>query len=690
MNTDNLLKKAIFFHKNGNFEEARILFNKILKINPNDFEAVHSLGTIAAQNQDYMLASELLTHAISLNPLIASSYCNLGNVYRELKQFDKAFQCFDKALEIDSSNHVIQMSKGNCYFSCDMFEQALIHYNHAIKINPFNATLHYLTGVSFNRVNKLNEAINSLNSAITYNESYHEAYFQLGLIALKQNDPLKAVANFTMAITIKPDYSEAYHNSGLALFELKELEAANISYLKALELNPSLDYLLGTCLHNKMHICDWSNLEAGLDLYRNEIKNKNISLPFVALSLIDDESLHFNVAKNYMQHKYPKNNSIEFDKIRVNNNKIKIGYYSADYCNHATTHLMLKLFELHDRNSFEIYGFSFGNKILDEMHYKVINNFDKFFDVDSFSDNEIVSLSRDLNIDIAVDLKGYTKDNRTEIFAKRCAPIQVNYLGYPGTMGADYIDYIIADSVVIPESSKKYYSEKIIYLPNSYQVNDDSRVISNHAFSKEELNLPTEGFIYCCFNNNYKITPKVFSAWSEILRSVNGSVLWLLGDTAIAEKNLRQSAINEGLDPNRIIFANRISPELHLSRHKLADLFLDTCPYNAHTTASDSLWAGLPLLTKFGNSFASRVAASLLKSVGLPELITYSDSEYIEKAIYLATNKEELLKLKNKLFLNRDNFPLFKTSLFCNNLEKAYKEIHKRRSNNNNPDDIYV
>jgi predicted O-linked N-acetylglucosamine transferase (SPINDLY family) len=257
-------------------------------------------------------------------------------------------------------------------------------------------------------------------------------------------------------------------------------------------------------------------------------------------------------------------------------------------------------------------------------------------------------------------------------------------------MGADYIDYIIADSIVIPAESRKYYTEKVIYLPNSYQVNDDSREISNQIFSKEQLQLPDKGFIYCCFNNNYKITPEVFSIWSEILHAVDGSVLWLLGDTEIAERNLRQSAINEGLNPNRIIFAKRISTEQHLSRHKLADLFLDTSPYNAHTTASDSLWSGIPLLTKFGNSFAARVAASLLKSVDLPELITYSDSEYIEKAIYFAKNKDELYKIKNKLSLNRDKFPLFNTSLFCKNIEKSFKEIYKRKKEGKRPDHIFI
>jgi predicted O-linked N-acetylglucosamine transferase (SPINDLY family) len=351
---------------------------------------------------------------------------------------------------------------------------------------------------------------------------------------------------------------------------------------------------------------------------------------------------------------------------------------------------MAELFELHDKNQFELVGFSFGPETNDEMRQRLKSPFDKFIKVFNMSDMEIAQLSRDLNIDIAVDLKGFTQDSRVGIFAYRAAPIQVNYLGYPGTMGAEYIDYIIADKTIIPVEFQSCYSEKIVYLPNSYQVNDRKRLISDRQFTRQELGLPENGIIFCCFNNNHKILPATFYGWVRILKAVEGSVLWLLEDNEWSKDNLKKEAESNGIAPNRLVFAKRLPLAEHLARHRHADLFLDTLPYNAHTTSSDALWTGLPVLTMMGKSFAGRVSASLLNAIGLPELITNSQEEYESLAIELAMNPNKLADIKLKLGNNQLSTPLFDTTLFAKNIEAAYLRMYERNQNSMQPDHIFV
>jgi len=394
--------------------------------------------------------------------------------------------------------------------------------------------------------------------------------------------------------------------------------------------------------------------------------------------LNDDTFLHKKSSEIYAQSRYSFNPVLEPIVKRKQSQKIRVGYFSADFHNHATGHLMAELFELHNKSQFKLVCFSFGPIVNDKMRQRLEKSFDQFIEVGRKSDVEIAKLSRDLNIDIAVDLKGFTKDARTGIFALRAAPIQVNYLGYPGTMGADYIDYIIADKTLISPESQSCYSEKIVYLPNSYQVNDRKRAISASQFTRQELGLPENGFVFCCFNNNFKILPVTFDGWMRILKAVEGSVLWLLQDNSWAVKNLKKEAQKQGVNAERLVFADRVPPSEHLARHRRADLFLDTFPCNAHTTASDALWTGLPVLTLMGRSFASRVAASLLKAVGLPELITSTQDAYEALAIELAKNPQKLADIKLKLTNNRLTTPLFDTPLFTKNIEAAYLEMYER------------
>jgi len=389
----------------------------------------------------------------------------------------------------------------------------------------------------------------------------------------------------------------------------------------------------------------------------------------------------------YAQDKYPFNPILGTILKRSKNEKIRIGYFSADFKNHPVAFLIAELFEIHDRRQFEIYAFSLINAA-DEMKGRLQLAFDHSIEIQVMTDIEIAQLSRSLNIDIAVDLTGYTKDSRTGIFSYRAAPIQVNYLGYPGTMGADYIDYIIADKTLIPLDAQSSYTEKVVYLPNSYQVNDRKRLISDRQFTRQELRLPENRFVFCCFNNNFKILPATFEGWMRILKAVEGSVLWLLQDNSWAVENLKKEAEKQGISADRLVFAERLPLPEHLARHRQADLFLDTFPYNAHTTASDALWSGLPVLTLMGRSFASRVAASLLNAIDLPELITTGQEGYEALAIELALNPQKLAEIKLKLANNRLTTPLFDTPLFAKNLETAYIKMYERYQADLGPEQI--
>jgi predicted O-linked N-acetylglucosamine transferase (SPINDLY family) len=402
-----------------------------------------------------------------------------------------------------------------------------------------------------------------------------------------------------------------------------------------------------------------------------------VILPFPLLALIDDPKLQKKASEIYANDKFPENHSLPKLERYPKHSKIRIGYFSADFKMHPVATLTAELYETHDRSQFEIHAFSFGPDNNDEMNLRIKAGVDHFHEVSSKSDKDIALLARSLEIDIAVDLGGYTADSRTGIFAMRAAPIQVNYLGYPGTMGAKYMDYIIADRTVIPKEHQKHYTEKVVYLPDSYQSNMSMLKISNENFSRNDFGLPENGFVFCCFNNDFKITPTIFQSWMRILSATEDSVLWLFEKNKVTSKNLKQKAVDYGVSKNRIFFSNNLPIEKHLKRIQIADLFLDTSPYNAHTTSSDALRVGLPVITCLGKSFASRVAASLLNSVNLSELITSNRDEYESLAIELATDKNKYHEITQKLAKNISHTPLFNSLLFTKNIEAVFQKIYQ-------------
>ncbi len=603
-----------------------------------------------------------------------------------------------EALDICEHLLITQGSDENIYtltgvilIQLGRYLDALEMLNQAISINPNNLDAHYNIGVILQSMHRINECIASYQQVLKLQPKHCDALNNLGAVLFSIHEYEEALVVYDRLTEVNSNYAQAYNNKGLILGALNSPEEAVVCFERALSLVPGYEYLLDTLIHYRMKICDWSNYEKNLNQMLTEVaQGAKVSTGFSILSVAPQAKIHRIVSEVLCADKYAeKSGSVSLVKKTISN-KIRIGYFSADFHNHATTCLMAELFERHDRDRFELFAFSFGPDLQDQMRHRVTSAFDHFFDVRFKSDEEIAKLSRVWSIDIAVDLKGLTQDHRLGIFSYRAAPIQVNYIGYPGTVAAPYMDYIIADHTLIPKESRQYYSEKVVYLPGSYQVNDRQRKIADRIFTRAELGLPEQGFVFCCFNNNYKITPDVFDSWVRILLAVPGSVLWLFEDNPTAAANLRKEAQQRGLDPNRLVFAKKMELSEHLARHRLADLFLDTLPYNAHTTASDALWVGLPVLTRMGESFASRVAGSLLNAIGLPELITDSPQAYEPLAIQLATHPDQLNAIKAKLEQNRLTTPLFDTEKYTKHLETAYQSMCDRYQADLPPDHIEI
>jgi protein O-GlcNAc transferase len=569
---------------------------------------------------------------------------------------------------------------------------ALTSYNKAIALKPDFADAHYNRGNMLNALKRPEEAIASYDKTIALKPENAEAHNNRGAVLNNLKRYEEALASFDKAIALKPDDAEAHNNRGAALNALKRHPEALASVEKAIALKPDIEFLLGNLLSTKMTICDWSNLDTQIAQLVHRIgRGEKVSSPFPLLAITNSPELQRKAAEIYALARFPVDNALPKIAKRHRRNKIRIGYFSAEFREFATALLIAELFERHNRSQFEVVAFSFGPDTNDEMRRRLEMSFDKFIDVRTRSDRDIALLARKLEIDIAVDLMGFHQDCRTNIFSMRAAPIQVNYLGYPGTMGANYIDYLIADPTVIPAPHQNHYAEKIAYLPNSCMPNDSTRIISDRMFDRMEFGLPQSGFVFCCFNNSYKINPTIFDCWMGILKKVEGSVLWLSENNATAVANLKKEAAVRDINPDRLVFAKRM-PLLadHLARHRLADLFLDVLPFNAHTTASDALWADLPVLTQIGETFIGRVAASRLTAIELPELITLTRQEYESLAIELATNPEKLAGIKRKLTDNRLTTPLFDTNLFTKHIEAAYTAMYERHQAGLAPDHIII
>jgi protein O-GlcNAc transferase len=561
----------------------------------------------------------------------------------------------------------------------------------AIGLNEKVAAAHNNLGKALLDIGRPGEALASFDQATALDPGFAEAHVNRGNTLVKLRRLEEALVSYQKAVALRPDHAEVYRNCGNVFSKLRRYDEAFAAYDRALALKPNLPGAEGHRLYARMHLCDWSRWEAESAHLIASVRNGHANTqPFIFLAIPSSSEDQLQCAKLWAASNFPASEKPVWQGERYDHDRIRVAYLSADFRQHALSFLMAGMFECHDKSRFEVTGISFGVDDHSEMRRRVSASFERFVDASSYSDDQIAGLIKALEIDIVVDLMGFTTDSRTGIFARRPAPIQAHYLGYPGTMGARYIDYIIADRVVIPDNQREFYSEKLILLPDSYLVNDRKRSISDRTFTRTELGLPSTGFVFCCFNNNHKITPDVFDCWMRILGQVEGSVLWLFQDNPKAADNLKKEALARGVNADRLIFASRMPPSDHLARHRAADLFLDTLPYNAHTTAADALWAALPVLTRLGETFVGRVAASLLNAVGLPELIATTLDDYEALAIRLATRPNELAAIRAKLEANRLTTPLFDTQRFTQNIEAAYTAMVARHQAGLAPDHITI
>ena len=590
------------------------------------------------------------------------------------KKLYEAGLIYKKLVKAGYKNCEIYTNLGLIKIKEEDFINAIKYLNFALSYQPNNTNILSRIGYSYHQLRDFSKAKEVYEKFIYKDKTPAHLLFSYAELQKDAGEINLAIKTYEKGIKISPDSFEALSNLGALYEKSKEFIKAIYVYEKAIKLAPTVAHLKLDLISCKSFICDWKDKSKDMKVLEKIGLEGDAISPFELMPLEDNPVKHLIRAKRFYQDRYKRK---EERIIFIRKKKIRIGYFSADFYRHATMYLMQRVFEFHNKDEFEIFIYS-SSKFEDELTENLRKNVDIFRNISDIDDIEAVHIARKDKIDIAIDLKGYTKDTSLAIFSYRIAPIQISYLGYPGTTGADCIDYLIADKIIIPTDYKKFYSEKVLYMPNSYQCNDSQRKISRKIFKREDLGLKDDNFVFACFNANNKITQDVFRIWMNLLSKVKNSVLWLYRSNNYAENNLFQEANRLGIESSRIIFANKISHEDHLARLKCADLFLDTFNYNAHTTASDALWAGIPIITKSGKSFSSRVCSSLLTAVGLPELITHNIQEYEKKAFNISTNEIELKLLKKRLKENLLTSPLFDSKKFTRDLENIYSELIKK------------
>ena len=565
---------------------------------------------------------------------------------------------------------------GFCFLQLGDLESAERVLRREVEAYPDLIDARNALGVALINQGRADEALAVFLEAARLAPQSAEANNNAGNVLSDLGRTQEAIAYLERAIAAQPGLADAHHNLGVIYQSLKRQEEAAASLERALALAPQAPYTLSYLTGSELALCRWGSVEAHIDTLRAQVREGIAAAPFIFVAVSPSPEEQRRCAETYQRDRMPGAHD-PMAQAPYRHQRIRVAYLSGDFQEHATAQLTAGLFERHDRERFEILGISYGADDGSPMRRRLAAGFDRFIDVRRDGDQAVAAMLRNWEVDIAVDLKGHTTDARLGILAHRPAPVQATWLGFPGTSGAPFIDYVVADRVVLPEDERRFYTEQVVYLPDTYQVNDNTRHIGASP-TRGGAGLPKQDFVFCCFNNTYKIAPQTFALWMRLLQFSPRSVLWLLDDNAAASDNLRREAAARGIDPVRLVFAPRVPHAEHLARHRLADLFLDTLPYNAHTTASDALWAGLPVLTCAGSTFAGRVAESLLRAVGLPELVTRNHEEYEALALKLAQAPALAAELRTKLERNRTSAPLFDTDRFRRHLESAYAGMQAR------------
>jgi predicted O-linked N-acetylglucosamine transferase (SPINDLY family) len=683
------LQAALGHQQAGRISDAVKICKRLVRETPDNFECIYLLAMLHAEQRDLPAAIEMFRRAARIRPEFPDAQYNLAVALSMAARHEEAAKYYEQILQGNPRHLDARNNYAASLLASGRALEALQQYDQLIALSPASADAYNNRGMALQHLRRFGQALEDYDKAIALRPDFAQACVNRGNVLVSLRRPDDALASYRRAVALKPDFADAYNNIGNIYCDRGNYEEALEAYNQALALQVDDSEARSMRLYAKMHLCDWSNFKSECSSVISTIKRGAPAYPFTILPFSSSIDEYLHCARLFGQ-KYPPSAGPAWRGEIYSHDRIRIAYLSADFRQHATAVLAAGLFERHDKSRFEVTGISLGRDDNSAMRRRLKGAFERFLDARDKSDEHIADLIRKLEIDIVVDLKGFTADARPGILARCPAPIQMSYLGYPGTMASSYIHYIVADTTVIPEEHVQFYTEKIIWLPESYQVNDNKRQISEYTPGRRECGLPDRGFVFCCFNNNYKITPEMFEVWMRVLQAIDGSVLWLLEGNASASANLRAEAEKRGVLPERLIFAARTNLADHLARHRQADLFLDTLPYNAHTTASDAIWAGLPIVTCLGSAFPGRVAASLLRAAGLEELITLSLGDYETLTLRLAQDPILLASLKTKLARNRDTYPLFDTQRFTSHIEAAYRAAFERAQAGLPPDHIIV
>jgi predicted O-linked N-acetylglucosamine transferase (SPINDLY family) len=740
------IRQAEKFVELNEYTQAIAIYMDILEKFPNNIKALHAIKILKASksnkpintskskglndllqkynNQEFNSVIEKADELLKIYPNEYNLHNIQGASYAAIDKFERAIRCYENILKIDPNSAKAYFNIAVMYDKLDSPKNAIKNYKNAIKIKPDYADAQNNMGSAYKELGDLDIALNAYQKATQIQPNHAFAYNNMGNIYMTGKSFDKAIMAFDMAIIFNPNYADAYNSLGIAYLNKKNITEAQKAFEKVLLINPNhvkgllnmgsfhegnAEYEKSIQLYSKAHLNDPENNELlalkvtqqayicdidEIKKYNSKIKhaytNRYHVRPFDSFAQDDEPERHQLRAISYTNKYFGENRYLSLSKSESKSKRIRLGYISTDFKEHAVSYLIAKVLETHNRDKFKLFGYSIFSSKLDKMGERTRKAFDVFREVDKFSDKEIAAKIQGDKIDILIDLNGHTINSRTSIFTYKPAKIQINFLGFPGTMGAEFMDYIIADNVVIPNRFNNYYSEKIIRLPHSYMPTDNTREISNRPITRAEMGLPTNGLVFCCFNNSYKISVNEFDIWMRVLSKIENSVLWLKIGNELAKKNIRVAAKKRGIDPSRIIFAEFLKMEDHLARYALADVFLDTFNFNGHTTSADALWVGTPLITKLGKSFAARVAGSLLTALGLTELIANSELEYEKLILKIASNPKELKNIKRKLNQNLISHPLFDTKLYTSNLEKAYEKAYENHLKKKKPENITI
>ncbi len=659
--------QALKLQQAKQFDRAKSIYLKVLKADPNQFDALRLLGILYNTTGEFLKAIDCFNRAIKVNATLPALYHNIGLAYKKLGHFDEAISYYQHALMLKPNYPEALEKLGNVYAAIEQFPMALDYLNQALRLKP----------------------------------DYIKGWINLGNAHFSLLNYQEAKESFQKVIQLQPDHAEAHKLLGAVYKELKETELTKKHYQEALKLEPNNPEIKLQLFFIQNEIAEWDNYKKRIatihQLHRESIE-KNFSSPispFWGLGLGFNPKELYEVAtsrtKRLGSDFKPLRSKLNFQFTnRKSNPRLRIGYFSSDIGDHPVVHLINNLFANHNRDEFETFVFSHGPDVASSYRNHIKETCEHFIDVGTISYPKAAQKIYDNNIDILIDLNGHTSGARTQVLALKPAPIQAHYLGYLGTFGADFIDYVFADEIVITPEAKDNYVEKIVYLPNTYMITDNKHPISDKPIQRQDYKLPEDAFVFCCFNSNYKIEPNIFAIWMNILRQCEKSVLWLYSGSELQKNNLRKEAQKANVNPERLIFIGRQPKDLYLASYRLADLFLDTYYYNANTTTVDALWAGLPVLTCPSSNYCGRGATSSLNAIGVPELIMPDQESYRDRAIYFYNNPDELKKIRKKMVEQRDSSLLFDTKRFVANLEQGYRQMWEIYQRGESPQNIYV